>query len=156
MKAIDVLLKLDWFANVGRPIDSEDKSIVTVTNWREAIASCSDSTWETVCTEAGNDLTMHLNRFCKSEFQDWNSVVNRAKCELAESWRRMRSALKSEGLPDVVAACVEWDTIHAVAREHYAAWSPPMFFERILTIYQSGHFPCGWLGPWPDGKVRIF
>ena len=156
MKTIDTLVGLDWFASVGQSIPATGKSAVVVSDWREAIASCSESNWEDVCTEARNDLTMHLHSTCKAEFQNWNEVVNDAKRELAQPWKRMRSKLENEGLPQIVADCVEWDTIHAVACEHYAAWNPPRFFERLLIFYQNGHFPCGWIGTWPEGKLRVF
>ena len=156
MKTIDTLVGMDWFANVAQPIPSIDESVVSVTDWHEAAASCSEPLWEDVCTEARNDLTMHLNSVCKAEFQSWNEVVNNAKRELAAPWKRMRSKLGIEGSPQVVADCVEWDTMHAVACEHYAAWNPPRFFARLLTIYQNGHFPCGWVGTWPEGKFRVY
>lgn len=156
MKTIDALVDMDWFANVGQAIPEIGESVISVADWREAVASCSQPFWEDVCTEARNDLTMHLNSVCKAEFQSWNEVVNNAKRELTDSWKRMREKLESEGLPKTVADCVEWDTMHAVACEHYAAWNPPQFFERLLAIYQTGHFPCGWVGAWPEGRLRVF
>lgn len=156
MKTIETLVGVDWFSNVGQPIPAIGESVVYISDWREAVASCSEPNWEDVCTEARNDLTMHLNRVCNAEFQSWNEVVNDAKLALAEPWKRMRSKLENEGLPQIVAECVEWDTMHAVACERYAAWNPPRFFERLLSFYQSGHFPCGWVGTWPEGKVRVF
>lgn len=156
MKTIDTLADLDWFAKVGQAIPAIGDDVISVADWREAVASCSELLWEHVCTEARNDLTMHLNSVCKAEFQSWNEVLNNAKRELTESWKRMRTKLESEGRPPVIADCVEWDTMHAVACEHYAAWNPPQFFERLLAIYQSGHFPCGWVGTWPEGMLRVF
>ena len=156
MRIINALVDLDWFANVGQLILSTNESVIPIGNWREAVASCSGALWEDVCMEARNDLSMHLNDVCQTEFQTWNEVVNNSKRELSESWVRMRTKLDSEGLPQVVADCVEWDTIHAVVFEHFAEWSPPRFFEHLLRIYQSGHFPCGWEGSWPEGKLRVF
>jgi len=156
MKTVDSLVDMDWFRNVGKAVPAIGEGLVSVADWREALASCSDPHWEDVCTEARNDVTMHLNRVCNGEFQRWNEVVNNAKRELAPSWKRMRAKLESEGLPQIVADCVEWDTMHAVACEHYAAWNPPQFFERLLAIYRSGHLPCGWAGHWPEGKLRVF
>jgi len=156
MKTIDTLASVDWFSNVGQPFPAVDESADLVSDWREAVVSCSEPNWEDVCTEARNDLTMHLNNVCKAEFQRWNEVVNNVKRELAEPWGRMRSKLETKGLPKVVADCVEWDTMHAVVCEHYAEWNPPRYFERLLAIYQNGHFPCGWIGTWPNGKLRVF
>jgi hypothetical protein len=30
------------------------------------------------------------------------------------------------------------------------------FFLELLTIYQAGHFPCGWQGEWPKGKLLLY
>jgi hypothetical protein len=30
------------------------------------------------------------------------------------------------------------------------------FFEKILTIYQDGGWPCGWHGDWPEGEISIY
>lgn len=156
MKIINTLADIDWFANAGQAIPEIGEKMTSVADWREAVASCSEPLWEDVTLEARNDLTVHLHSVCKDEFQNWNEVINNAKRALAEPWNRMRAKLESEGLPNVVANCAEWDTLHAVACEHYAAWNPPQFFEHLLAIYQRGHFPCGWAGTWPEGKLRVF
>ena len=34
----------------------------------------------------------------------------------------------------------------------------PIFFERVLEVYEAGHLPCGWEGDlddWPDGKLLV-
>jgi hypothetical protein len=30
------------------------------------------------------------------------------------------------------------------------------FFLELLTVYESGHFPCGWQGEWPQGKLLVY
>ena len=158
MNTIEILKDIDWFANAGRSLSlsSSLEGVASVADWSEAIQSCSDQSWEDVVTEAQNELTLHLNSVCKNEFQEWNEVIQKTKLELAEPWQRMRAKLDEENLPKIMADCVEWDTMHAVAREHYQKWKPPAFFDYLLTIYRSGRFPCGWIGNWPKGNLRVF
>jgi hypothetical protein len=42
----------------------------------------------------------------------------------------------------------------AKARAVDEAGSP--FFERLLNIYQSGAWPCGWEGRYPEGKLIVY
>lgn len=30
------------------------------------------------------------------------------------------------------------------------------YFRGLLPWYEAGHFPCGWDGEWPEGRLRIF
>lgn len=156
MKTIQAFQNLDWFYDVGNSFEIIGEELVQVANWQKAIASCSDQIWESIGLKISNGLTKHISSVCKPEFQKWNVVVDSAKCELEESFRRLQSKLDAEGLPNVVADCVKWDAVHILAHEYYAAWNPPTIYERLRDIYLCGHFPCGWVGTWPVGKLRVF
>lgn len=156
MRILEVIAEIDWFANVGNPIISAGETYIEIANWRDAIASCSEQDWEDVCLNESNLMTTHLNYVCKDSFQRWNDVINDAKLKLDEPWKRMRLKLEQERVPEVVAHCVEWDTVHAVAYEHFASWGPPTFFLRSFAIYRGGNFPCGWQGAWPSGIFKVF
>lgn len=30
------------------------------------------------------------------------------------------------------------------------------YFRELLPWYEAGHFPCGWDGEWPEGRIRVF
>jgi hypothetical protein len=30
------------------------------------------------------------------------------------------------------------------------------YFREQLTWFHAGHFPCGWEGDWPSGRMRVF
>lgn len=30
------------------------------------------------------------------------------------------------------------------------------FYRQQLVWFEAGHFPCGWVGEWPDGVLRVF
>ena len=152
---IHEIVTIDWFANAGRSIPDEIGDFVAVKSWMDACEKCGDD-WADVVTEARNDFTIHLNRECKAEFQKWNNVITSIKQDLSETWRRMRDKVTELGLPRVVADCVEWDTMHAIAEERFREWHPPIFFGRLLKVYEVGHFPCGWNGEWPNGRLIVY
>lgn len=154
-KMIRDLDSIDWFGNVGNAIESDLGDIVSVSSWHDATERCGPE-WEDVVTKARNDLTMYLNRTCKAEFQDWNNVIGSITKELQEPWQQIREKVMQLNLPTVVADCAEWDTMHALAEEHFRQCNPPVFFAKLLKVYELGHFPCGWNGTWPDGNLVIF
>ncbi len=52
-------------------------------------------------------------------------------------------------------------------RKHMEAWLQNMlaeiitdsevtYFREMLTWFENGHFPCGWAGEWPEGRLRVF
>jgi len=156
MNTLDRILNIDWFTNVGQPIPRDLGDVVPVSSWDQACEKCSDPLWEDVSAEARNDLTTHLNAVCKAEFQGWNRVIDQIKCNLEQPWRRVRQMLDEQGLPMVIADCVEWDTMHAVATEYYSHCNPPPFFLELLVVYEQGHFPCGWDGAFPNGRLVVY
>ena len=30
------------------------------------------------------------------------------------------------------------------------------FFNELLLVYEAGHFPCGWQGDWPAGRLLVY
>lgn len=156
MKTIDALNSIDWFANVGKPLLAPPPKVVTVSSWHEAIDRCSTLEWENIRIEATNALMIHLRTVCQDVLRHWNDVVRGFRLELAASWERLRDKVECLGLPEIVEHCVQWDTLYVAACEYYACWNPPCFFEELLPLYCSGHFPCGWVGDWPEGSLQFF
>ncbi|MFN9640675.1 MAG: hypothetical protein ACK56W_11725 [Pirellula sp.] len=149
------LLDIDWFANVGLSMADENVEVTRVSSWTEACKSCV-AEWETVVTESSNDLTAYLHKKDKSAYQDWNRIVEETKLQLRDPWARMRERVLMLLLPIDVAYCVEWDTLHAFAEAHYQYLDPPIFFGKLLEIYELGHFPCGWEGIRPEGRLIVY
>lgn len=38
----------------------------------------------------------------------------------------------------------------------YNCHRQPSFFTDLFRVYQSGNFPCGWVGEWPQGQLVVF
>ena len=147
-----------WFSSVGSRLpESLNAANVRARSWKEAVELCDSDCWEGTVTEAHNELTEHLDRVCRSEFQQWNVHIGEVKAHFEQSaWETMENYVATLALPDVVVDCVKWDTMHAVMVERYEKWSPPLFFLELLTVYEAGFFPCGWEGNWPDGNLIVY
>lgn len=55
--------------------------------------------------------------------------------------------------------CVCWDILHGLMVWEYEDCRPPQFGLHLLKVYESGHFPCGWIGAlkdWPHGTLVVF
>ncbi|HKD26343.1 MAG TPA: hypothetical protein VKC66_10620 [Xanthobacteraceae bacterium] len=50
-----------------------------------------------------------------------------------------------------------WDVLGALMENSYlSSRHQAYFFLELLWVYEAGHFPCGWLGDWPDGKLVVY
>ncbi|PHR93461.1 MAG: hypothetical protein COA78_32865 [Blastopirellula sp.] len=156
MSVLKTIQNLDWFSDVSNDLPSKYSDFQPVIDWDNAIALSESLVWENIGIEEGNNITLHLNSVCKDEFQKWNQVVNNAKEELEISWQRLSNYVEDNNLPQVIVDCAKWDTINAVAVEYYSVWKPSRYYIDLLEIYQLGHFPCGWLGEWPSGKMCVY
>jgi hypothetical protein len=51
---------------------------------------------------------------------------------------------------------MSWDVFGALMENSYLdTHHPAHFFLELLWVYEAGHFPCGWLGNWPSGKLIV-
>jgi len=146
-----------WFSRcglalpVGLPFDCEP-----VPSWSEAAVLSGGEYWDWVTTEAGNMLTVYLDRFFRDEYQKWNGIVKHAKEVLTSGpWARVEAYAKEHQLEHFISSCVRWDTLNAVMEAAYERFNPPIFFLKLLEVYESGHFPCGWEGKFPKGRLLV-
>jgi hypothetical protein len=52
---------------------------------------------------------------------------------------------------------VQWDILAALMEHAYlGSGHRCFFFLELLSVYEAGHFPCGWIGPWPQGKLVVY
>lgn len=68
----------------------------------------------------------------------------------------MTEAVSNLGVPDAIETTVQWDVLHLAAEAAFADVCPPGFYASQAYWYVKGHFPCGWQGDFPDGKLVIF
>jgi hypothetical protein len=64
--------------------------------------------------------------------------------------------VEAHGLPEIFEDTVRWDILHVCMEAEYADVSPPGFFASQAYWYVQVHFPCGWTGSFPDGKLVLY
>lgn len=148
------LEKADWFGNVGK---EDTKAADVLPDWTSAIESCASSGWEDLLLEATNQYRERLYARNPVEFGRWNEVVLLVKSAMMELVRIKTAAVIAENdLPRVFRDTVEWDVLHACLEAEYADVYPAGFYAAQAFWYAKGHFPCGWRGAFPAGRLVIF
>ncbi len=136
------------------PFDAEQ-----VSGWPQAMDLCSSQAWEDATLDARNRLTEFLHRHHRDAYQRWNGIAVSAKervvsrlCET--SWRAFADRM---GLGKSLLDAASWDVIAAVMEHEYRSCKGrPDFFLQLLQVYRAGHFPCGWQGRWPGGRLLVW
>jgi len=148
------LEKSDWFSAVGR---RDTEAAIVMSSWKEAIDSCSSDEWQDLLLEAANQYREKLVSISRERFELWNSVVRELKAvTMPLVTSKIEHVQTVHQLPKVFADTVNWDILHACAEAEYADVYPPGFFASQAYWYVHGHFPCGWQGNFPEGKLIIY
>jgi hypothetical protein len=154
------LRAIEWFSRCGEPLSlTLSMPVVRVTGWPEAVASCMDGVWENVELEAQNQLTLWLHQHDRQNYQRWNDLVDRFKSAVLnplteERWEPYR---RRNGLDVAVVHSAHWDVLGALMENVYLrSGHRCFFFLELLSVYEAGHFPCGWVGEWPQGNLVVY
>lgn len=144
----------DWFANVGK----HDSDRVTILNsWNEAVASCQSKEWGDLCLEASNQYASRLAERDKARFGAWNEHVKELKkITIPLVLRKTQRVVDTNQLPKAFVDMVQWDILHLCMEAEYADVFPPGFFASQAYWYLRGHFPCGWEGTFPAGRLVVY
>lgn len=149
-----------WFARCGEPFSSAvSVPVETVGSWAAALAACAAPARETAQLEAGNQLSAWLSRHARDRYREWNDLIRRHQAEVVTplTERVLRPVAEARGLDPVFVGAVEWDILHALMENSYLdTGHRAFFFLELLTVYEAGHYPCGWSGDWPEGRLLVF
>ncbi len=148
------LQQAQWFSCVG--ITDTDAAVV-LTSWYEAIQTCSSPEWQDMILEASNRYCEKLAENSQKRFQKWNEIVISLRPvtrTLVEE--KTKKVIQENDLPKIFLDTVNWDILHLCMEAEYADVYPPGFFASQAYWYVKGHFPCGWQGKFPEGKLIIY
>lgn len=143
-----------WFRRVGEPVEGP---FVPVKSWDEAIEQCSSLAWENLSLEAANRYREAVLKRSPERYQQWNTIADELRpVVVAFVDRQTRATIEKHGLPKVFKDRVNWDIMHLCMEAEYADVFPPGFFASQAYWYVQGHFPCGWEGKFPVGKLVLY
>jgi hypothetical protein len=148
------LRSADWFSRVG-VVDLEQVAILS--SWGEAIESCQSPQWEYLCLEAANQYRERLLETAPAAFSRWNDTVIAVK-PVTEPLVREKAAAVAEqfSLPKVFLDTVEWDILHLCMEAEFSDFVKPGWYASQSYYYANGHFPCGWEGEFPHGRLVVY
>ncbi len=134
---LDSLSTIPWLAHVGEPI--LDGHVKQVRTWAEGRAQQLKDAWTTASFADGID----------SAHPAWDAGYDRAL--------RIVSSLPTnhtfkDGIS--VADGVAFDVAAASALAH--GRTGDFFLTTIMEWYRRGHWPCGWSGHYPDGRLVVY
>jgi hypothetical protein len=150
-----ILEHADWFSAVGQ---AEQSSVIVLDSWKQAMVYCSALNWENVQLEAANRLADALVKYDYSgRYQSWNSIADEVKI-LAEPFieSKITHVVTDNRLPVVFKHFIKWDMIHIGIATEYSDIVPVEFHALQTYWYIKGHFPCGWDGEFPNGKLIVY
>jgi hypothetical protein len=151
---LDELRRAQWFARVGvRDTEAAD----VLTSWDQSIESCSSDEWQDLLMEAANQYRERLVERSRERFAKWNDLVREIKPVTERLAQEKTSAvMQQHQLPIALLHAANWDILHVCMEAEYADVYPPGFYASQAYWYIKGHFPCGWRGQFPDGKLVIY
>jgi hypothetical protein len=149
-----------WFSKCGEPVVLDlTMEIERVDSWPAAMQECQGVAWENIELEALNQLHVWLHRNNPARYSVWNDIVIQHKADLIAPLVKEKIVpfqLK-QGLDVAIVHSTSWDVLGALMENSYLdTHHPAHFFLELLWVYEAGHFPCGWLGHWPIGKLIVF
>jgi hypothetical protein len=151
---LDELKRAQWFRRVG--VRDTDAAVV-LSSWYEAVESCSSPEWENLCLEAANQYRARLAERSPERLEKWNDLVAELKpVTMALVNEKTRQVIQENDLPKTFLDAVNWDILHLCMEAEYADVYQPGFFASQAYWYVKGHFPCGWQGEFPNGKLIIY
>lgn len=148
------LLKIKWLSAVGNHISMLNVMFAKSLNEAENYLSASE--WENATLEGANEISAFLANKHPTSFQEWNEVAKEAKLFFLNEIKP--KVIHLNGFNNtLLLQCFEWDVIHYLIEDFYSEkLKSPLFFHSLISIYESGHFPCGWFGNWPKGQLVMY
>ncbi|MFF2484304.1 hypothetical protein [Paenibacillus sp. NPDC058071] len=155
---VERISKINWFSNCGNALEySIQFEVVNESNWKRATKHSQSRNWEAITLEVGNQLTEFLSVKFPDKFRKWNQLVREGK-EVIEQYvvPKINEYINQKELSPAILDHVKWDVISAIMEYNYKDEKDPIFFLELLKVYESGNFPCGWKGSWPNGKLIVY
>ena len=153
-EALSRLAASDLFGAVGQP--AFDDRVIQVASWRDATKSHSSQFWEYLEYELSNKLTIELHDNHPERYSGWNEIVD--ECRPTVDACVERGLAKLTDVPDVkdVYNNATWNILGAIMEIEYSDVVPVGFFCGIFDWHCRGHYPCGQLDPYPEGRLVLY
>lgn len=150
---------IDFFHNCGGYVDFTFQ-VERIFDWDTASQHFCNAAWEDTTLEASNELSEFIHENFREKYRDWNCYADAGRKFVNEELlERLTSLQSGKALDPIFIDCVKWDLVHSLLFEQYRAGLSvelPDFYSKLIDVYESGHYPCGWSGVYPDGVFVVF
>jgi len=152
---LQTLENADWFSCVGKR-DIADVNYAK--SWLDAVSHCVGEDWKYVHREGRSIISSSVYKKSKTRCDQWNDTIDMLKNPVSKLvQRKAASVMELNHLPKEFGWSVAGDLINAALECEYSDVVDPGFFTTtIVDIYLKGHFPCGWEGKYPEGKLVVY
>lgn len=128
---------IPWFRHVGEPVPNDE--VRQVSSWGDAYDCLQDESW----TDAS--LHEHIDQGHPIWIEVYNKARDAAAASSDDHWFS----------PEVDAAMqAGWDA--AGAAYEIATNNPDKSYQGLMKWYRQGHWPCGWDGSYPKGRLIVY
>ena len=134
---LETLASTTWFTRVGQPLETDD--VVQVMSLDEAWAAHQEDAW---INAPFHDVTAPSHPV-------WALAYDRAYDAVAASGRNYEL---EPGNP--IARAAAWDS--GCAAYQLATGREDGFYLTLMRWYRKGHWPCGWRGAYPEGRLVVY
>lgn len=151
---LEQLEKAVWFSTVGV---TDSQAVTVVSSWDEALEQCNSVEWENLCLEAVNQYRGRIAELSPERLAEWNNIITEIKrISIPLVRKKIADVVRDNKLPQSFEDTVQWDILHLCMEAEYSDIFPPGFYASQAYWYLKGHFPCGWQGKFPDGRLVVF
>jgi hypothetical protein len=151
---IELLAVAEWFSSVGQPVS---EVVTQVSSWSMAFELCDTLEWENTEIEARNELlsAMHLH----NKNLEWNPPFGEISSTTGPLVRQKLAQFSEQSnlqLPKTFVSSVRWSITTIAMSTEFSHIFTPTFYADLAYWYVKGHFPCGWDGDYPQGRLIIY
>lgn len=89
-------------------------------------------------------------------YQEWNTLADDAR-DFVENIITPSVPQINDIDMELLFTNMKWDLVNYLMEDAYKIkLRVPLFFSSIVSIYELGHIPCGWVGSWPKGQLVVY
>lgn len=152
---IRYLEAVPWFSRVG--MAEGDDGPVVLKSWPDAIEHMRSDVYKGLNTAAANRFGDEVLARSKERYDGLCEVTDRLeKCTTPIVFYKVWPTVREHKLPGFFEAKVAIDFLHACLEAEYADLVKPGWFTNLAYWYAKGHFPCGWEGTHPQGRLIVY
>ncbi|MEM1209084.1 MAG: hypothetical protein AAF842_07545 [Planctomycetota bacterium] len=153
-----VIEDADWFSAVAEPV-VDCEHWLQVNSWTAAHEASRTDDWDNALNDMGNEGTSMVADYLgdRKFLKKWNEVADSKRQWVIDiTNNKVRSACVPE-FPKVGIDSLTWIVLGGLlTAEFLNDQSEATPLGHLLTLINSGRYPCGWYGDYPTGQLVVY